>query len=258
MEMKILDALKRIEKSETVKILMAVESGSRAWGGASPDSDYDVRFIYKRPMAEYLRLEKTRDVIELPLDEVFDINGWDLSKALRLMHHSNPGLFEWIGSPIRYLDTDFTKRLSELAARYFLSKSGIYHYLNMAAGNYKRHFTGDQVALKKYFYVIRPLLACRWVLENGTPPPVLFQRLLDCQLDDQYRSLVDELLEIKTCSPEIKEITRIEPLDRYIEQSIREIEAAASAMPKREKIGWEALNAAFREEICAEGTGSFI
>lgn len=250
--MKIADELRRIEKSETVKILMAVESGSRAWGFASPDSDYDVRFLYKRPAAEYLRLEKTRDVIELPISDALDINGWDLSKALRLMHHSNPALLEWIGSPVRYIDTDFTKWLSTLAAKYFMPKSGIYHYLNMAAGTYKRHLERDQVVLKKYFYVIRPILACKWILGNGTPPPVPFRKLVDSQLDNQYKSIVDELLEIKVHSPEVKEIAKVEPLDRYIQKSLCEIEDAVSRMPTQVKNGWEALNAAFREEIYAD------
>lgn len=252
MNMKIADELRKIEKSETVKILMAVESGSRAWGFASPDSDYDVRFIYKRPAAEYLRLEKTKDVIELPVSNALDINGWDLSKALRLMHHSNPALFEWIGSPVRYIDTDFAKRLSELAVRHFMPKSGIYHYLNMAAGNYKRHLGRDQVVLKKYFYVIRSILACKWIFGNRTPPPVPFRKLVDSQLDDQYRSIVDELLDIKVHSPEVKEIAKVETLDRYIQKSLCEIEDAASWMPAQVKNGWESLNAAFREEIYAD------
>ena len=87
--------LTKLEQTENIRILHCVESGSRAWGFASPDSDYDVRFIYARPLPCYLRLEKTRDVIEWQLDETLDINGWDLQKALRLLHGSNPTLFEW-------------------------------------------------------------------------------------------------------------------------------------------------------------------
>ena len=94
--------LKEIEQKENVKIIMAVESGSRAWGFASPDSDYDVRFVYVRRPEDYLRLEKTKDVIEWQLDDVLDINGWDLKKALQLMHDSNPSIFEWCASPIVY------------------------------------------------------------------------------------------------------------------------------------------------------------
>lgn len=101
MEKMIVSRLREIEEKEKVHILLAVESGSRAWGFASPDSDYDVRFIYIRPKEDYLRLESIRDVIELPINDVLDINGWDLQKTLRLLYKSNPTLFEWFSFPDR-------------------------------------------------------------------------------------------------------------------------------------------------------------
>ena len=106
MRKKIKEQLRRIEDAENIKILLAVESGSRAWGFASPDSDYDVRFVYIRSLEDYLRLDAIRDVIELPIDDVLDINGWDLQKTLRLLHKSNPTLFEWFSSPIVYKKTE--------------------------------------------------------------------------------------------------------------------------------------------------------
>ena len=119
MKEQIYNKLREIEKTENVRILLAVESGSRAWGFASPDSDYDVRFIYVRPKDDYLRLDPVRDVIELPLDEVFDINGWDLQKTLRLLYRSNPTLFEWFSSPIVYLETEFADELRAMMTQYF-------------------------------------------------------------------------------------------------------------------------------------------
>ena len=112
-EMNILvpEKLREIEKTENIRILLAVESGSRAWGFASPDSDFDVRFIYKRPKEKYLQLNKQRDVIELPVDDTWDINGWDLDKTLRLLYKSNPTLYEWINSPVCYCKTDFSERI---------------------------------------------------------------------------------------------------------------------------------------------------
>lgn len=98
----ITEKLNEIEEKENVKILHAVESGSRAWGFASPDSDYDVRFIYVRKKEDYLTLCEKSDVIEWQLDETLDINGWDLKKALQLFHKSNATLFEWSNSPIVY------------------------------------------------------------------------------------------------------------------------------------------------------------
>ena len=174
--------LAQIEQTQNVRILLAVESGSRAWGFASPDSDYDVRFIYVRPKDAYLRLQKHRDVIELPINDALDINGWDLTKTLRLLHKSNPTLFEWGASPIVYLETDFAARFKSVMGRYFSSKRGLYHYIHMAAGNYREYIKGDMIKAKKYFYVLRPVLACRWILDKGSPPPMLFSELMGAGL----------------------------------------------------------------------------
>lgn len=174
MREKIQEQLRRIEESENIKILLAVESGSRAWGFASPDSDYDVRFVYIRRPEDYLRLDAVRDVIELPIDDVLDINGWDLQKTLRLLYKSNPTLFEWFSSPIVYQKTEFVDKFRELMMHYFSSKKTLYHYISMAEGNYREYLQGEIVRAKKYFYVLRPVLACRWILDRGTPPPMLF------------------------------------------------------------------------------------
>ena len=109
--------LREIEAREHVRILHCVESGSRAWGFASPDSDYDVRFVYVRQPEHYLRLDKTRDVIEWQLDDTLDINGWDLQKTLRLLHRSNPTVFEWNSSPILYKTTPEWAEISAVIDR---------------------------------------------------------------------------------------------------------------------------------------------
>ena len=144
----ICEKLDQIEQRENVRILHAVESGSRAWGFASPDSDYDVRFLYVRPREYYLRLDKQRDVIEWQLDDTLDINGWDLQKALRLLHSSNPTLFEWTNSPIVYRTTPVWENVRVVINQYFSSKSGLYHYLNMANSNYREFLKGETVRLK--------------------------------------------------------------------------------------------------------------
>ena len=124
--------MREIEEKENVKIIMAIESGSRAWGFASPDSDYDVRFVYVRRLEDYLRLEKTKDVIEWQLDDVLDINGWDLKKALILMHDSNPSIFEWCASPIIYRDSEAFGMLKQIRQEYYSKKKSLYHYWHMA------------------------------------------------------------------------------------------------------------------------------
>ena len=141
--------LAEIEEKEDVKILHCVESGSRAWGFASPDSDYDVRFIYVRKRDFYLKLERTRDVIEWQLDETLDINSWDLQKALQLLYKSNPTIFEWNSSPIVYKTSDEWTYIKEFINEYFLAKSGIYHYISTAKTNYREYLKGEMVRLKK-------------------------------------------------------------------------------------------------------------
>lgn len=155
--------IKEIETAEHVKILHAVESGSRAWGFASPDSDYDVRFIYVRPQKYYLGLQPKQDFIDWALDETLDINGWDLSKTLQHFHKSNATLFEWANSPVVYLTTLEWRQIYAASEPYFSCKSAMYHYYGTARKNYHEHLTEDFVKYKKYFYVLRPILACKWI-----------------------------------------------------------------------------------------------
>lgn len=241
----IVEKLKEIEQQENIRILHAVESGSRAWGFPSPDSDYDVRFLYVRPMEHYLRLEQTRDVIEEPISDMLDITGWDLKKALQLLHGANPSLFEWMASPIVYRQTDFADKFRPLMAKYFSPLKSLHHYLSMAEGNYREYLKGETVRAKKYFYVLRPILACRWVLENGTQPPMPFRELMDAELDPALLPAVERLLDLKMNSPEIREIPRVDQVNRYLDESIPEIKAKAASMPAASTEGWELLDEFF-------------
>lgn len=241
--------LKEIEAAENVRILHCVESGSRAWGFASPDSDFDVRFIYVRPPEDYLRLEKTRDVIEWQLDDTLDINGWDLQKALRLLHGSNPTLFEWNSSPIIYKTTPEWAKVSAKIDGFFRQKAGLYHYLSTARKNYREYLRGEQVRLKKYFYVLRPILACRWILEKQTPPPMLFSALAEACLDEALVPVVEKLLRLKMETPEIGLGPRIDTLNDYLDASIEEIEQLIGTLPGDEKDTWEELNRLFLQIV---------
>lgn len=241
--------LNEIEQSEGIAILHAAESGSRAWGFPSPDSDYDVRFIYKRSADHYLRLDATRDVLEYPLNDMLDINGWDIDKTLRLLHASNPTLFEWSNSPIVYKTTDTFQRLKPFVFDYFSSRSGLLHYLSMAEGNYREYLKGERVRAKKYFYVIRPLLACRWILKTHTPPPMLFTSLLDTELEPELRPVVDDLLKLKMSVPEIGETPRIPVLNDFIERNLVDIRRQVDAVPKEASGSWETLNELFRSIV---------
>ena len=245
----ILNRLDEIEKKENVRILLAVESGSRAWGFASPDSDYDVRFIYVRPKEDYLRLEKTRDVIELPIEGELDINGWDLDKTLRLLRASNPTLFEWFSSPIVYRETAFADEFRAVMQKYFSSRRGLSHYLSMAGSNYREYLKGDMVKAKKYFYVLRPILACRWILDKGTPPPMLFSELVEAELEPALLPDVNRLLDLKVNAPELKTIPRIESINRYLDRSIEEVRLRIAQLPEDASHGWEELNRLFLAQL---------
>jgi predicted nucleotidyltransferase len=187
------------EKEHNVKVLYAVESGSRAWGFASPNSDYDVRFIYAHPKDWYVAvdLEEKRDVIEYPIVDEIDISGWDVRKALRLFRKSNPSFVEWLHSSIIYRDDGVfaaTAR-SILESSYSINK-GIYHYRSMAKTNYRGYLRKPMVPLKKYFYVLRPLLSILWMENQGTPAPIEFDKLRglvksNTELDEAITDLIE-------------------------------------------------------------------
>lgn len=239
------EKLREIEQREECRILLAVESGSRAWGFASPDSDYDVRFIYVRPEKVYLRLDRTRDVIEVPINDELDINGWDIDKTLRLLHKSNPTVFEWFSSPIIYQTSAFADQFRPIMQKYFSSKAGLWHYLHMAEGNYRDYLRGEMVRAKKYFYVLRPILACKWILKKGTPPPMLFTDLVKSELPDDLSETVYQLLDLKMNSPEIKEIPRIDQLNRYLDAGIVSVKEQIEKLPDTPVQDWNELNELF-------------
>jgi uncharacterized protein len=186
-EAEIQKRMNHAESEHGVKILLAVESGSRAWGFASANSDYDARFIYMHPKAHYLSIdyEEQRDVIEYPIVDEIDLNGWDIRKASRLFWRSNPTFVEWIQSPIVYRDqAGFATRCRALLPDMYAQDAGLQHYRSMAKNTYKTHLQSEQVAIKKYFYALRPLLAVRWIERYASAPPIEFASLLN--LLDEY------------------------------------------------------------------------
>ena len=240
--------LAEIEETYHVKVLWAVESGSRAWGFASDDSDFDVRFIYKRKIEDYLKLNPDRDVIELPIDEIWDVSGWDLDKTLKLLNRSNPTLYEWMDSPIRYIESDFRERLQPLLDLCFSEKKMLYHYLSTAKSNAAYHLGKESVIPKKYFYVLRPVLGCRWIMERHTAPPVLFDDLVRALLPETMKQTVSDLLEIKMNSPETTTIPPVEKLDAYLQAEIVSVSEYLDSLNEEKISHWEELNAFFYRE----------
>lgn len=262
MREKILEALRHIEREEDITILVAFEAGSRAWGFESPDSDFDVRYIYVRRPDDYLTIDQRRDVIDhyhtQPYitgtqfdDPLLDITGWDVRKALQLMRKSNPQLQEWLHSPICYLDAE-RERLTQLSALVDRFRPVVEFYRGMAYGNFREYLQGSQVRYKKYLYVIRPLLAAQWVRTYRTFPPVLFSTLLEdtiVQYEAMYpelRGAIERLLAKKAQSTEMEDAPRDPALHEWIEA-----ELARKPEPMNDPTGdpTPQLNDYFREVV---------
>ena len=218
--------LGEIESSQQIKIIYACESGSRAWGFPSADSDYDVRFLYLRPVNWYLSIEEKRDVIEIPITNQMDITGWDLRKALQLFRRSNPPLYEWLGSPIVYWERyHIVSRMRELAKTAYSPVTCIYHYLHMAQDNYRQYLKGDQVWLKKYFYVLRPILAINWIEQGYGLAPTAFGVLMDRIItSDVVKAEIQNLIALKLAGDELDSGPRIETINAYIDQEMARLE----------------------------------
>ncbi|REE55391.1 hypothetical protein A8990_1704 [Paenibacillus taihuensis] len=256
----IVEQLRGIEREENVRIVYACESGSRAWGFPSKDSDYDVRFIYVRPVEWYLSIFEKRDVIERPISSMLDMSGWDIGKALQLFRKSNPPLLEWLQSPIPYLEeTTIAKQIRGLAKEAFSPRSCLYHYLHMARGNYRVYLQGDQVKMKKYFYVLRPILACKWIERENTMPRVEFQTLVEAMLPEgsELTNTINQLLKRKMAGDELDYEPRLAILNEYLEQQIVYFEKAAPAVEAADALAEERLNQLFRAAI-AEAWGRGI
>ena len=236
--------LERMERAEDVRVLLAVESGSRAWGFASPDSDFDVRFVYVRPVEHYLRLEPARDVLEWRVDEVLDVDGWDADKALRLLRGSNPSLFEWLASPIVYAEDPAFAVVRELAAECFSPVASAHHYLSMGR-NHLAALAGETVRLKKCLYTMRAILAARWVVAERAPAPMLLRDLVDAGLEESMRGLAAELLEAKTAGGERGELPRIAALNAWAAGALAQVTGALADVEPPTPVPWERLDEAF-------------
>jgi len=232
MRVQIMDALRDIETRHDVTVLFACESGSRGWGFASPDSDYDVRFIYVNRLPWYLTVTPRRDVIELPISGDLDVNGWDLRKALGLMRESNPTLLEWLRSPVVYREDEAAMpRFRALSEAVFSNARGWHHYASMAKKNFREHLQADEVRYKKYLYVLRPLLAARWIRTQPGVPPMRFadlaQKTLDPVRDTALIEEINALLEVKMRAGEAATSPRWPGIHAFIESEL----AANAAEP---------------------------
>lgn len=226
--------LAAIETDHAVRILFACESGSRGWGFASPDSDYDVRFLYVHPLDWYLRVSPPRDVIEVPISGVLDINGWELRKALGLLKKGNATLIEWLDSPVVYrAHAEFLHAIRVAARCTHRPERSFHHYVHMARGNYRDYLRGDRVRLKKYLYVLRPLLAARWIEQGRGVAPMRFQDLVDALVTEPpLRDAIAELLALKCRALESEYGAPLPIIDDYIAAELARLAEAPVPMPR--------------------------
>ncbi|MDR2661432.1 MAG: nucleotidyltransferase domain-containing protein [Treponema sp.] len=250
MEQAVYESIKKklveIEKEHHVKILYAVESGSRAWGFESADSDYDVRFIYAHPRNWYLNILPKRDVIEYPIVDEFDYSGWDLRKTLFLINKSNPVFFEWLKSPIVYYkDNYFYTTMEQLSKEYFSPLPAVYHYLHMARGNYREFLQTGEVKIKKYFYVLRPVMACMWIEKYKASPPMEFENLLAQITEKELTGEITELLRKKKSGIELGTGPKLKIINDFIEKAIKHFENSINTFDPKKKPKQELLEKGF-------------
>ncbi|MEO6606465.1 MAG: nucleotidyltransferase domain-containing protein [Aeromicrobium sp.] len=216
--------LDRVAVSESVVIPWAIESGSRAWGFPSPDSDYDCRFLYVRTEDDYLSPWLDRDVIETPLDKIFDVNGWDLRKAIQLVLKGNAVVVEWLQSPYIYHGSEtFRSQLLELADDVSDRHAVGRHYTHVCLAQWTRYGGTGDIPLKRLFYALRPAATIRWLEahpESASPPMDLGSLLTENSASADVRNAVDELVELKAKTREMGEGEVPAPLATYVESAL--------------------------------------
>ena len=272
------EKLTQIEARENIRIIYACESGSRVWGFASPDCKaetcysacktaesrpksvacldstyYDVRFVFVRPIEDYLRVEELPDYIDAELNEVYNINSWDLKKFFKQLYKSNPVIFEWANSPIFYRTTSEWEHVKANMQDFVLQVAMIHHYRGMAKSNVRSNFATSEVVLKKYLYVLRPVLACVWIMQKHTVPPTEFMKLVEEVLPEELKVLADELLAVKMKSGEKEKGARIPQIDLLIESKLNE----ATVFPVTDEVqeNYEKLDKLFLEIVQAGVAG---
>ena len=246
----ILNELKELEKKENIKILFAVESGSRAWGFESKDSDYDVRFVYVRPLEWYMSISKRKNTLEVMINEDLDFAGWDLNKAVELLAKSNPPLGEWLNSSIVYTEKDnIIAEFDKLFDKYLRENALVYHYLSMASKDMETLREKREIKLKKYFYMLRSLLASKWVMLYHEKPPILLSELLTLVKNEAIQREVGKLLEIKKAGDESTKIVGNEIINEFIFDTKKEVEKMVKEIPNSKNTDLKFLDKFFLDKV---------
>lgn len=240
--------LDELQRQKECRLLLAVESGSRAWGYASTTSDYDVRCIYYYPQERYLSIRPPRDTVEWELNDVFDITGWELRKTLGLTLKSNLTVYEWADSPIVYRKSPWLPEFRQLIRRVLQPGLLASRYLGMAASTIHRYLEREEVPYKQYFYALRPLLAARWVLQERRPAPVPFADLRHL-LPDEMQEVTDELLALRNSSVEKASGPAHPAAMAFITRELAALDALAATLPPPETPDTAPLDDFFRRVV---------
>jgi uncharacterized protein len=238
--------LNAIEAEYGCRVLFACESGSRAWGFPSTDSDYDVRFVYMHPVDWYLCLQDRKDTIELALQQDLDVGGWELRKALRLFAGCNLAFNEWLDSPVYYLESGpLRSALVGLIPQYFNPLKAVHHYLSQAHRAWSSK-DQTQIKLKKLFYALRAILAGCWIERwRSMPPTQMKTMLVDELLPDALVQQVHDLIAFKHTADEGCVVTLAPGLEQWIEHRLSELHDSTETIPPLKHVEWVSLNKLF-------------
>lgn len=245
----ILEKLEEIEKQYKVRIVLACETGSRGWGFHSPDSDYDVRFIYVHEPDWYYSVTEKEDHINVPINDELDITGWELRKSLQLLVKHNAALMERLQSPIIYKEVKgFKEAYLDIVREHFSPISVMHHYLSMAKG-YLEKCSGDEIKLKSLFYGIRSTMSAHWILTYKTLPHMELEKLMPVVAErTELVSRIRELVQLKSGKGEAY-MHHQEPLILdYLTTTIQACDEGVKSLPGH-KYEAETLNRFLRQYV---------
>ncbi|MFX0064142.1 MAG: DNA polymerase beta superfamily protein [Candidatus Hermodarchaeota archaeon] len=249
-----------LENEHNIRILFAVENGSRAWGLQSADSDYDVRFVFVRPLSEYIQIQKPNEVINIAFDRNFniykvegsfiDISGFDIFKFVKLLSNSNPTTIEWLVSDIVYYGKQ-NNAFKRFAQENFSKISLYHHYKSLCRNNYLKYIkSGKNVTYKRYLYTFRGLVNARWVINKKIVPPITFiETIKGLDISDQITKKIQEMIKLKSHGKEKERIEPMSQLDQYIEAFLEE----DPELPRESHPPIDELNNELRKIVLAQG-----
>ncbi|WP_299737539.1 DNA polymerase beta superfamily protein [uncultured Rossellomorea sp.] len=239
----ILDDLRCIEREEEIKILYAVEAGSRAWGYHIDDSDYDVRFIYIRETTAYLNLQQTKDVIVKSTHHAIEFGGWDLSKALKLLRKSNPSLLEWLTDENVYIEHPTIEKIRKLRDQTFSPDRCLIHYYHMTKRNMEKCLKDDPNGTKKWMTIIRPWLACKWIMKYQTFPPNGINQMIDHL--NMYEDIKNTIISMVTSRVKGKEAHHLKHMEEYLKEDLLKMDRALENLHSDHSYQWGGINETF-------------